>query len=132
MPNVETRDGTRLFYRDWGTGRPVLLSHGWPMSGDMWEYQLPALVAAGFRCVAFDRRGFGRSDQPGHGYDFDTFADDLAAVVDWLDLRDLTFVGYSMGAGEITRYLSRHGRERVASAALVGGAIAAMAKRWRA
>jgi len=130
VPYVETRDGTRyktrLFYRDWGTGRPVLLSHGWPMSGEMWEYQIPALVAAGFRCVAVDRRGFGRSDQPGHGYDFDTFADDLAAVIDWLDLRDVTLVGYSMGAGEITRYLSRHGGERVARAALVGGAVAAM------
>lgn len=126
MPYVETTDSTRLFYRDWGTGRPVLLSHGWPMSGDMWEYQAPALVAAGFRCVAFDRRGFGRSDHPAHGYDFDTFADDLADLIDWLDLRDVTLVGYSMGAGEITRYLSRHGGERVARVALVGGAVAAM------
>ena len=126
MPYVETNDGTRLFLKDWGTGKPVLLVHGWPMSADMWEYQMPALVAAGFRCIAVDRRGFGRSDQPGHGYDFDTFADDLATVMTALDLRAATLVGYSMGAGEITRYLTRHGAGRVARTVLVGGALAAM------
>ncbi len=126
MPYVETRDHTRLFYKDWGTGKPVLLVHGWPLDADMWEYQMPALVAAGFRCVAADRRGFGRSDQPGSGYDFDTFADDLATLIDHLDLRDAILVGYSMGAGEITRYLRRHGGARVARAVLVGGALAAM------
>ncbi len=126
MPYVETQDRTRLFYKDWGTGKPVLLVHGWPLNADMWEYQMPALVAAGFRCVAVDRRGFGRSDQPGHGYDFDTFADDLAAVIVALDLRDATLVGFSMGAGEITRYLGRYGAGRVSRAALVGGALSPM------
>ncbi|MEO6028845.1 MAG: alpha/beta hydrolase [Candidatus Binatia bacterium] len=126
MPFIETRNGTRLFVKDWGTGKPVLLSHGWPMHADMWEYQMPALVAAGFRCLAMDRRGFGRSDHPGHGYDFETFADDLAAVLTALDLHEVTLVGYSMGAGEITRYLARHGATRVARAVLIGGALSPM------
>jgi pimeloyl-ACP methyl ester carboxylesterase len=126
MPYVETQDGTRLFYEDWGTGKPVLLIHGWPLNAAMWEYQVPALVAAGCRCVAIDRRGFGRSDHPSHGYDFDTFADDLAAVIEHLDLRAATLVGFSMGAGEITRYLGRHGVDRVARAALVSGALSPM------
>jgi pimeloyl-ACP methyl ester carboxylesterase len=126
MPFVETRDRTRIFYEDWGTGKPVLLSHGWPMNAGMWEYQMPALVAAGFRCVAVDRRGFGRSDHPGGGYDFDTFADDLAAVMTALDLRAAMLVGYSMGAGEIVRYLARHGAARVSRAVLVGAAVSPM------
>ena len=126
MPFVETRDRTRIFYRDWGTGMPVLLLHGWPLGADMWEYQVPALVAAGCRCVAIDRRGFGRSDHPGAGYDFDTFADDLAAVMTTLDLRAATLVGFSMGGGEVVRYLARHGAERVARVALVGAALAPM------
>jgi pimeloyl-ACP methyl ester carboxylesterase len=129
MPYVETRDGTRLFVKDWGgaagpqAGRPVLFTHGWPLDADMWEYQMPALVQRGFRCVAFDRRGFGRSDQPGHGYDFDTFADDLAAVIDDRDLRDATLVGFSMGGGEVARYLARHGAERVARVVLIGATL---------
>ncbi len=126
MPYIQTQDGTRLFYKDWGTGQPVLFLHGWPLNADMWEYQMPALAAAGFRCVAVDRRGFGRSDQPGHGYDFDTFADDLAAVMTALDLRDATLVGFSMGASEIVRYLGRHGGDRVRRVAFVGGALARM------
>jgi len=126
MPYVETQDGTRLFYADWGTGKPVLLIHGWPLNGAMWEYQAPALVAAGCRCIVIDRRGFGRSDHPRHGYDFDTFADDLAAVIEHLDLRAATLVGFSMGAGEIARYLGRHGTGRVAQAVLVGGALSPM------
>lgn len=126
MPFVETQDGTRIFVRDWGTGQPVLLVHGWPLSADMWEYQMPALVGAGFRCIAVDRRGFGRSDHPGQGYDFDTFADDLAAVLTALDLRAVTLVGYSMGAGEITRYLARHGATRVARTVLIGAALSPM------
>ncbi len=123
MPYVETRDRTRLFVKDWGTGQPVLFTHGWPLDADMWEYQMPALVQRGFRCVAFDRRGFGRSDQPGHGYDFDTFADDLAAVIDALDLRHVTLVGFSMGGGEVARYLARHGGDRVARVALIGATL---------
>jgi non-heme chloroperoxidase len=120
MPFVETSDRTRLYYKDWGAGRPVVLIHGWPLNAAMWEYQMPYLVDRGLRCVAYDRRGFGRSTHPGHGYDYDTFADDLAALLDALDLRDVTLVGYSMGGGEVARYLSRHGAARIARVALVG------------
>jgi pimeloyl-ACP methyl ester carboxylesterase len=97
-----------------------VLIHGWPLNAAMWEYQMPFLVDRGLRCVAYDRRGFGRSTHPGHGYDYDTFADDLAALLDALDLRDVTLVGYSMGGGEVARYLSRHGAARIARVALVG------------
>jgi len=119
MSSIETQDGTRLFYKDWGAGRPVVLIHGWPLDADMWEYQMPAVTEAGFRTVAYDRRGFGRSDQPWGGYDYDTFADDLKAVLDHLDLQDVALVGFSMGGGEIARYLSRHGGARVSRVALV-------------
>ena len=105
---IQTGDGTRLYYKDWGTGRPVVLIHGWPLNADMWEHQMPALAEAGYRVVAYDRRGFGRSDQPWTGYDYDTFADDLKAVLDGLDLQDVALVGFSMGGGEIARYMSRH------------------------
>jgi pimeloyl-ACP methyl ester carboxylesterase len=108
-----------IYFEDHGAGRPVVLIHGWPLSGRTWERQVPALVGAGYRVVAYDRRGFGRSSQPWTGYDYDTFADDLAAVVDHLDLREATLVGFSMGGGEVVRYLSRHGADRVRSAALV-------------
>jgi pimeloyl-ACP methyl ester carboxylesterase len=119
MPNLDTFDNTRLFFRDWGAGDPVVFVHGWGLHSDMWEYQLPALVDRGLRCVAYDRRGHGRSDQPGDGYDFDTLADDLAAVLEHLDLRDVTLVSHSMGSGEVARYLTRHGADRVARVALV-------------
>lgn len=119
MPFVEIGDGTRLFYKDWGTGKPVLFVHGWCLGADMWEYQMAPLVDEGLRCVAYDARGSGRSDQPGHGYDFDTLADDLAVVIEHLDLRDATLVGHSMGGAQIVRYLSRHGSGRVARVALV-------------
>ncbi len=119
MPFVETLDRTSLFYNDWGTGKPVVLVHGWSMGADMWEYQMTHLVSRGLRCVAHDRRGCGRSDQPGHGYDYDTFADDLAALIEHLDLHEVTLVGHSMGGAEVARYLSRHGAGRVARAALV-------------
>jgi pimeloyl-ACP methyl ester carboxylesterase len=119
MPYLTTSDGTALFVRDWGSGDPVVFVHGWGLCSDMWEYQMPDLVDRGLRCIAYDRRGCGRSDQPGDGYDFDTLADDLAAVIDDRDLRDVTLVSHSMGSGEVARYLTRHGAERVARVALI-------------
>ena len=119
MPFIAAQDGTQLYYKDWGQGRPVVLIHGWPLDADMWEYQAPVLAEAGFRVIAYDRRGFGRSDQPWSGYDYDTMADDLKAVMDRLDLKDAALVGFSMGGGEIARYLSRHGGTRVSRAVLV-------------
>lgn len=119
MPFIEAGDGTRLFYKDWGTGAPVLFVHGWVLGADMWEYQMTPLAARGMRCIAYDLRGSGRSDQPGHGYDPDTLAGDLAAVLQQLDLRDVTVVGHSMGSAQIVRYLSRYLAERVARVAFV-------------
>ena len=119
MPYLTTADGTSLFYNDWGTGRPVVLIHGWPLNQDMWEYQAPVLVANGYRVIAYDRRGFGRSSQPWTGYDYDTLAADLATVMDGLDLHDAVLVGFSMGGGEVARYLSRYGAARVAKAVLL-------------
>ena len=116
---VETRDGTRLYYNDWGDGPPMVLIHGWPLSSAMWEYQAPLLAENGQRVIAYDRRGFGRSDQPWKGYDYDTLADDLADLLEHLDLRGVTLVGFSMGGGEVARYLSRHGTDRIARAVLV-------------
>lgn len=110
---VETRDGASLFYNDWGAGKPVVFTHAWGLNADIWEYQLTELADQGLRCVAYDRRGHGRSTDPGRGYDYDTLADDLAAVIDQLDLHDVTLVGFSMGNGEAVRYLSRHGSGRV-------------------
>ena len=114
-----TDDGTVLYYKDWGSGSAVIFSHGYPLSSDAWENQMMFLAANGYRVVAHDRRGFGRSSQPGQGYDYDTFADDLAALVDALDISDATFVGHSMGGGEVARYIGRHGEKRVAKVALV-------------
>ena len=119
MPYVQAHDGTNLFYNDWGSGPPVVLIHGWPLDSDMWEYNSVPLASQGLRVIAYDRRGFGRSAQPWTGYDYDTLADDLAAVMDALDLRGATLVGFSMGGGEVARYLSRHGTGRVAKVALV-------------
>jgi pimeloyl-ACP methyl ester carboxylesterase len=116
---VEAGDGVRLFFKDWGEGRPVVFCHGGVLGADMWEYQMTALAAAGLRAIAHDRRGCARSSHPGRGYDFDTFADDLAALLDRLDLRDVTLVGHSMGCGEIARYLARHGARRVRRTVLV-------------
>lgn len=119
MAFIETTDGTSLFVNDWGAGRPVVLIHGWPLNADMWEYQSTYLASQGLRVVTYDRRGFGRSSQPWTGYDYDTLADDLAAVMDKLDLRDAVLVGFSMGGGEVARYLARHGAARVGKAVLV-------------
>ena len=112
MPMIETRDGTRLYCKQWGEGRPVLLLHGWPLSADSWDDQALVLAEAGFRAIAYDRRGFGRSDQPWHGYDYDTLADDLADVIAATKATDATIVGFSMGGGEVARYMSRHGGQR--------------------
>src|SRR5262245_18702739 len=108
MRFVTTRDGTELYVKDWGTGRPVVLMHGWPLSSDTFDELASALADAGLRAVAYDRRGFGRSSQPWSGYEYDTLADDLAAVMDTLSLDDATLVGFSMGGGEVARYMSRH------------------------
>jgi non-heme chloroperoxidase len=112
-------DGTQIYYKDWGTGQPVVFSHGWPLDSDAWDQQMVFLASNGFRCVAHDRRGHGRSGQPWNGNDMDTYADDLAALIEALDLRDIILVGHSTGGGEVTRYVGRHGTSRVAKVALV-------------
>jgi pimeloyl-ACP methyl ester carboxylesterase len=127
---IRTRDGVGLFHRDWGGGGPpVVFVASWSLPSDSWAYQMLALSEAGFRCVAYDRRGHGRSDDPGRGFDFDTLAGDLAAVMEALDLRGATLVGFSMGAGEVVRYLTRHGAAgRVSRAVLVGGTTPMLAR----
>src|SRR3954462_2823298 len=117
MPMIEAK-GTKLHVKDSGQGRPVVLIHGWPLTGDMFEYQTLALLEAGYRVITYDRRGFGQSGHPAPGYDYDTFADDLAAILDKLDLQGVTIVGFSMGGGEVARYLSRHGTKRIAKTVL--------------
>jgi non-heme chloroperoxidase len=119
MGNIVTKDGTQLYYKDWGAGRPVVFSHGWPLSSDSWESQMLFLAERGFRCVAHDRRGHGRSSQPWNGNDMDTYADDLAHVIETLGLEDVTLVGFSTGGGESARYVGRHGTARVKQVALV-------------
>ncbi len=109
---------TELYYEDHGAGKPIVLIHGWPLSGVAWEKQVPALVAAGYRVIVYDRRGFGKSSRPWEGYDYDTFADDLAALMEHLDLSEAALVGFSMGGGEVVRYVSRHGADRVSKAVL--------------
>jgi non-heme chloroperoxidase len=123
MGYITTRDDTKLYVKDWGTGRPVILMHGWPLSADSWDDQAVAIAEAGFRAIAYDRRGFGRSDQPWGGYDYDTLADDLAAVIEETAARDATIVGFSMGGGEVARYMSRHGGKNVAQAVLVSSVV---------
>jgi non-heme chloroperoxidase len=116
---VTVADGTQIFYKDWGTGRPVVLSHGWPLNSDSWDAQALFLAANGYRVIAHDRRGHGRSTQTWHGNEMDTYADDLATLLDVLDLRDATLVGFSTGGGEVARYVGRHGTSRVAQVVLV-------------
>ena len=119
MAYVLTNDGTEIFYRDQGRGRPVVLIHGWPLTGDSWDATANLLIENGLRVIDYDRRGFGRSGQPGYGYDYDTLAADLATLIDKLDLTDVTLVGFSMGGGEVVRYLARYGATRVGRAVLI-------------
>ncbi|MDR7144995.1 non-heme chloroperoxidase [Rhizobium sp. BE258] len=116
---ITTKDGTQIYYKDWGQGPAVVFSHGYPLSSDAWENQMFYLAQNGFRVIAHDRRGFGRSSQPSHGYDYDTFADDLATVLEALDVKDAVLVGHSMGGGEVARYIARHGEKRVSKVVLV-------------
>lgn len=119
MNTITTKDGTKIYYKDWGKGAPVVFSHGWPLNADVWDEQMFFLVLRGFRCISYDRRGHGRSSQPWGGNDYDTFADDIAALVDKLDLKGATIVGHSAGGGDVARYIGRYGAGRVAKAALV-------------
>jgi non-heme chloroperoxidase len=119
-PTITTSDGTVIYYKDWGTGQPVVFSHGWPLSADAWDDQLMFVASNGYRGIAHDRRGHGRSSQPWNGNDLDTYADDLAQLIEALDLHDVILVGHSTGGGEVTRYIGRHGTDRVAKAVLVG------------
>ena len=128
MPFVTTNDGTRIFYKDWGTGQPVVFSHGWPLTADAWDDQIMFLAEHGYRCIAHDRRSHGRSDQTWHGNEMDTYADDLAALTAHLDLKDAVHVGHSTGGGEVTRYIGRHGSNRVAKAVLIGAVPPIMLK----
>jgi non-heme chloroperoxidase len=119
MPTIPTRDGTQIYYKDWGTGQPVIFSHGWPLNSDAWESQMYAVASAGYRAIGHDRRGHGRSSQPWDGNDMDTYADDLAQLIEALDLRDVILIGHSTGGGEVARYIGRHGTDRVAKVVLV-------------
>jgi non-heme chloroperoxidase len=128
MSTITTSDGTSIYYKEWGAGQPVVFSHGWPLSADAWEDQMFFLAQNGYRCIAHDRRGHGRSSQPWQGNDMDTYADDLAALVESLDLEDAIHVGHSTGGGEVARYIGRHGTTRVAKAVLVGAVPPIMLK----
>lgn len=129
MTLLTTRDGTNLYYKSWGTGRPVALIHGWPLNADSWDPVANALAEAGNHVIAYDRRGFGRSEQPGTGYDYDTFSDDLADLLTGVDVDgDVALVGFSMGGGEVARYMSRHGGKSVRRAALISSVVPYMLK----
>lgn len=128
MSYVTSRDGTRIFYKDWGTGRPVVFSHGWPLDADAWDAQMLFLLHNGYRVIAHDRRGHGRSDQPEAGNDMDTFADDLATLIEALDLKSTALVGHSTGGGEVARYVGRHGTRRIGRIVLIGGVPPLMLK----
>jgi non-heme chloroperoxidase len=128
MATITVKDGTQIYYKDWGAGQPVVFSHGWPLSSDAWEDQMMFLADRGYRCVAHDRRGHGRSSQPWDGNEMNTYADDLATLVEELDLRAAVHVGHSTGGGEVARYIGRYGTERVAKAVLIGAVPPLMLK----
>lgn len=128
MSAITMKDSTRIYYKDWGKGQPVVFSHGWPLSSDAWEDQMFFLASRGYRCIAHDRRGHGRSSQPWNGNDMDTYTDDLAALVEALDLNNVIHVGHSTGGGEVARYIGRHGSKRVAKAVLIGAVPPLMLK----
>jgi non-heme chloroperoxidase len=128
MPTITTHDNTEIYYKDWGSGQPVVFSHGWPLSADAWEDQMLFLADRGYRCIAHDRRGHGRSGQPWNGNEMDTYADDLAALTAHLNLKDAIHVGHSTGGGEVARYIGRHGTKRVSMAVLIGAVPPLMLK----
>jgi non-heme chloroperoxidase len=128
MPTITTKDGTQIYYKDWGTGQPIVFSHGWPLSADAWEDQMLFQTDRGYRCIAHDRRGHGRSSQPWDGNEMNTYADDLAELVEKLDLKNAIHVGHSTGGGEVARYIGRHGTRRVAKAVLIGAVPPLMLK----
>ena len=128
MSTFTTKDGTEIFYNDWGTGQPIVFSHTWPLGADSFEDQMFFLVNHGYRCIAHDRRGHGRSTQPWSGYDLDTYADDLATLIEKLDLKNIIHVGHSIGGGEVVRYLGRHGTSRASKAVLLAPATPLMLK----
>ncbi len=128
MTTIKTKDGSQIYYKDWGTGQPVVFSHGWPLTADAWEDKMFFLASRGYRCIAHDRRGHGRSSQPWNGNDMDTYADDLATLVETLDLKNAIHVGHSTGGGEVARYIGRHGTKRVAKAVLIGAVPPLMLK----
>src|SRR3977135_4036630 len=128
MSTIHTEDKTTIFYKDWGAGRPVVFSHGWPLNADAWDEQLLFFACRGYRAIAHDRRGHGRSSQPWNGNEMDTYADDLATLVEKLNLKDAIHVGHSTGGGEVARYIGRHGTNRVGKAVLIGAGPPLMLK----